>query len=500
MNDIKIITFFKREDIRGVLIPIESYKDVPFNIERVFFIKNTDEHPRGFHAHMKTEQVLVPVSGSFKVELTDGKDMQTYNLTKDNEGLYFPVGIWLKMYDYSSDCIIFVICSYEYDEKEYIRNFGDFLKYRTRQEQSIKSIQRFDLQKQTKLIQKELYHSVKNVINNNAFVLGKDLQIFEDNFAKYIGAKFCVGCSNGTAAMVCALKALQLQPNDEVIVQSNTYIAAPLAIELCKLKIKIVDIDNTLHLDLDELEKNLTEKIKVVLIVHLYGGSADMGRLLELKRRYGFYLIEDAAQAHGSLYNGKKLGTFGELGCFSFYPSKNLGSFGEGGCITTNIEKYANYAKLYCNYGSKQKYVWEIKGSNERMHNIQAAVLNVKLQYLDYWNQQRNILAEIYNEQLSRISQITIPANNTKVYRNYHLYIILIENRDQLLEYLGEQNIHCAIHYPGTFYKSTAFQELNQLTFKADEYKKKLLSLPMYPELSIKKVNKVCDTIHEYYS
>ncbi len=374
MDDIKIITFFKREDIRGVLIPIESYKHVPFNMERVFFIKNLDEYPRGFHAHLKTEQVLVPITGSFKIELTDGKDVQTYNLTKDNEGLYIPVGIWLKMYDYSRDCIIFVICSYEYDEKEYIRNFGDFLKYHARQS----PIKCFDLQQQTNSIKKELYNSIKNVIDNNAFVLGKDLRTFEDEFAKYIGTKFCVGYSNGTAAMVCALKALQLHPGNEVIIQSNTYIAAPLAIELCRLKIKIVDIDNTLHLDLNELEKNLTEKTKVVLIVHLYGGCADMNRLLELKRRHGFYLIEDAAQAHGSMYDNKKLGTFGDIGCFSFYPSKNLGAFGEGGCIITNIEQYANYARLYRNYGSEHRYVWTIKASNERMHNIQTAIHNLK--------------------------------------------------------------------------------------------------------------------------
>ena len=499
MDDIKIITFFKREDIRGVLIPIESYKDVPFNIERVFFIKNIDEYPRGFHAHMRTEQILVPVSGSFRVELTDGQDVQTYNLTIDNEGLYIPVGIWLKMYDYSSDCIIFVICSYEYEESEYIRNVGDFLKYRDQQTKNQAPIKCFDLQQQTRGIKKELYQSIKKVIDNGAFVLGEDLQIFEDRFAKYTGAKFCVAYSNGTAAMVCALKMLPINPGDEVIIQSNTYIAAPLAIELCRLKIKIVDIDDTLHLDLDELEKNLTEKTTVVLIVHLYGGSADMNRLMKLKAAHGFYLIEDAAQAHGSMYDNKKLGTFGDIGCFSFYPSKNLGALGEGGCIVTNVEQYAKYARLYRNYGSEQQYVWEIKGSNERMHNIQAAILNVKLQYLDQWNQQRNNLAKIYNERLCKMPQIIIPANNDKVYRNYHLYVILVEKRDQLLRYLGEHDIQCAVHYPVTLHKSKAFQELNQLNFKADIYKKKLLSLPIYPELSIANVNRVCDMIEEYY-
>ena len=496
MENIQLLNFFKRTDIRGTLIPIEAYKNVPFQIKRVFFIKDLDQYPRGFHAHKITEQVLFPITGSLKVDLTDGTTVNTYNLDKDNVGLYIPIDTWVKMYDYLPDTIICVLCSHEYDETEYMRNYGDFVKYVNTPNNKISC---FDLSKQTQQLYPQIEKAVNNIIKTNAYVMGSELDTFEKNFAEYTGSKHCVGCSNGTSAMICALKALQLPPNSEIIVQSNTYIAAPLAIEACGHKIKIVDIDDTLGMDLDKLATTLTPQTKAVLIVHLYGGCVDMDRLLKLKEIHNFYLIEDCAQAHGSMFDNKHLGTFGEIGCYSFYPSKNLGSAGEGGCIITNTDCYADYIRKYVNYGSIQRYVWEVKGSNERMHNLQAAVLNVKLPYLDQWNAQRRDLAAEYDILLKDIPQVTIPNNHVKLIRNYHLYCILVDDRNELIKHLEQQEIHCAVHYPETFYKSAAFIEYNGQTFIADEIKHRIITLPMYPELEKVKVQRVCASIRAYY-
>lgn len=495
----QLINFKKRTDIRGSLIPIEGYKDVPFNIERIFYIKDMDKLPRGFHAHKKSIQVLIPLTGSFDIELTDSFEIFNYHLNKDDQGLLVPVNMWLKMENYSSDCIILIICSYEYDENEYIRNFGDFIKHQQERKESIKIVDLSEQHNNPKLMG-EIHRKMKEIINNNNFVLGSELELFEKRFAEYNNSNYCVGLSNGTAAIICALKALNLEPCSEIIVQSNTYIAAPLAIEACGHKIKIVDIDCNLNMNLDLLENALTQSTKVVLIVHLYGGSPDMYRLLELKRKWGFYLIEDAAQAHGSTFDGKKLGTFGDIGCFSFYPTKNLGCFGEGGCIITDNKNHYNYIKKYRNYGSEEKYIWELKGCNERMHNIQASILNVKLEYLDMWNNKRRLLAEIYNKLLKNINEITIIQDHPLLNRNYHLYVILVDRRTELMKYLAENNIQTTIHYPQTFYKSSAFVELNNNTFLADNNKHKLLTLPLYPELTEQTAQYICEKIKMFYT
>lgn len=496
--EIKFIQFNKRSDLRGSLIPIESYKDVPFNIERIFYIKNMDNLPRGFHAHKKSIQILIPIVGSFDIELTDTFETWRYHLDNDSIGLLVPTYVWLRMENYSDNCVILVICSYEYDENEYIRNYGDFIKYQTDKNMMIKCFDLYDQHKNPALAS-DIHKKLNVIIENNQFVLGSDLNLFEKRFAEYNEIKYCIGVSNGTSAIICALKALNLEPNSEIIVQSNTYIAAPLAIDACGHRIKIIDVDETLNIDLNILEKVLSKNTKAVLIVHLYGGCPDMHRLLKLKDIWGFYIIEDAAQAHGSTFSGQKLGTFGDLGCFSFYPTKNLGCFGEGGCVITNNIDYYNFIKKYRNYGSKEKYDWEIKGSNERMHNIQAAVLNAKLDYLDIWNNNRKILASIYDKELHNIDEIIIPKCHPLLNRNYHLYVILADKRDELVTYLKNKNIQTAIHYPNTFYKSDAFKDLNKYTFNADKIKDKLISLPMYPELTKDQVLKVCFEIKKFY-
>lgn len=495
MKNIRVIHFNSRKDERGVLTPIEWMKDIPFNIKRIFYIKDMNEIPRGNHAHRKTKQVLIPIKGGFDLELTDGVDNMEIHMDSSENGIFIPTYIWLRMKKFTTDCIIMVLCSHEYDETEYIRDYDEFLKGKNEG----KSIHCFSLEKQTDRIKDEVIGKLNSLIESNQFVLGKELKTFEENFAKYNNIKYCVGVSDGTSAMVAALKSLKLSPGDEVIVQSNTYIAAPLAIVSCNLKVKVVDIDDTLNIDLTKLEQSITKKTKAIIVVHLYGTCPDMHKLMKIKETYGLYLIEDAAQAHGSIFDGKKLGTFGDIGCFSFYPSKNLGAYGEGGCILTDNLDHYDYILRYRNYGSVERYKWEIKGVNCRMHNVQAGVLNIKIKYLDDWNRMRSKLARVYDKLLSEVKGVEIVKNHDLLFRNYHLYVILIDHRDELVKYLKLNNVGTAIHYPNTFYKSEAFEEMNHLEFKADNISKRIISLPMYPELAIESVEKVCNLIKSFY-
>jgi dTDP-4-amino-4,6-dideoxygalactose transaminase len=503
-------TFKINSDLRGSLIAVDSEFDLPFQIKRFFYISNLDNLERGFHAHRKCEQILFPIQGSFTLILDDGIEEEEFYLDKPNEGIYVPLFTWLKMKNFSSDCIIMVICSYKYDENEYIRDHDVFLE-EIKKNKSICKISNFSLKEQTKLIKNEIINKIDDIIDSNEFVMGFDVLNFEKEFAKYNQSNYCIGVSNGCSALKIALKSLNLN-NYKVITQANTYVAVPLVCEELNIPYDLIDIDDNLLMNLDKLEEYLLTNNKesdlwyeskndfVVIIVHLYGNCVDMNRILELKNKYNFKLIEDSAQAHGSTFNGKKLGTFGDLGCFSFYPSKNLGAFGEGGAIVTNNEKYEKYCRMYRNYGSIERYKWEIIGANERMHNLQGGILSVKLKYLDDWNIKRNFISQIYNQNIkeNKLLKILKPINNCS--SNNHLFVLIVKNRDELKKYLEENNIMCAIHYPKPFYDEFAYQHKKEKFEKMELYKDKLLSLPMYPELSIKNVLIICDMINKYYS
>ena len=504
------LNFNIRKDLRGCLIPIDAYYDLPFDIKRVFYIKHLDNMERGYHAHRKCEQVLVAIQGSFTLCLDYGDKIEEFNLDECNKGVYFPLYTWLVMKNFSKDCIIMVICSYEFDENEYIRDYDIFKKEAYEYRNPVK-INNFSLSKQTKQIKQKVMKKVENIIDNTAFVMGKDVIDFENKFSKFNNSKYCIGVSNGCSALKIAISSLQLK-KPKILVQANTYVAVPLVCEELKIPYDIIDIDNNLLLDLDKLENKIKELSQepefyfesnydiVLVIVHLYGNCVDMDRLLNLKQKYNFKIVEDAAQAHGSSFKNKKLGTFGDLGCFSFYPSKNLGAMGEAGAIITNNEEYDKFCRLYRNYGSVERYKWEISGGNERMDNIQGGILSVKIDYLDEWNTNRRNLAGIYHTNLIENKKFKILKSISNCKSNYHLFIVIVENRDELKKYLENNNIMCAIHYPKPFYESIAYEHVKVENCEIMEnVKDKLLSLPMYPELSGNEVEYVCEKINSFY-
>lgn len=495
------INFKINGDLRGKLIAIDSEFDLPFDIKRIFYIKDLDNLERGHHGHRKCEQILVPINGSFTLRLDNGNEINEYYLDKPNEGIHIPLYNWISMKNFSKNCIIMVICSYKYDEDEYIRDYNTFLKEVNENKNKINKIYNFSLKEQTNLLKRKVLNNIEKIIDRNEFVMGSEVVNFENKFAEYNNIKYCIGVSNGCSALKIALKSLELK-NPKVIVQANTYVAVPLVCEELQIKYDLIDIDDNLLLDLNKLEEYLQNNNKnnelVLMLVHLYGNCVDMERLLTLKEKYNFKIIEDTAQAHGSTFKNKKLGSFGDLGCFSFYPSKNLGAFGEAGAIITNNKNYYEYCKKYRNYGSIERYKWDIVGGNERIDNIQGSILSTKLEYLDEWNNKRREIARYYLENLKQ-NNIRILKPIKDCISNYHLFVIITDKRDELKKYLESKNIFTAIHYPKPFYESKAYKHINgSHCLKMEELKDKLLSIPIYPELNKDNLERIMIEINNF--
>lgn len=364
------------------------------------------------------------------------------------------------------------------------------------------NIKFLDLKKQYKLIKDEIDKSINGVLNNCNFINGKEKTIFENEFADFIGTNYCLGVGNGTDALEIAIESLNLPENSEVLVQTNTFMATCSACTKNNLNLKFVDIDKeTLMIDLDDLKKKISSKTKLIIIVHLYGGCCNMDKLTELCNKNNILLLEDCAQSHGAKYRGRKLGTFGDASCFSFYPGKNLGAYGDGGAICSNNETLIKKCKKIANLGSEKKYYHDLIGRNSRLDTLQATILSVKLKYLDEWNNRRKEIAKIYDNGLKNIKGIEILKHVDGSDSVYHLYVILVKNREKLSDYLKKNGIDTIIHYPICCHKSKCYKIYNENNLpRAEMISDKLLSLPMYAELSNKEVYYILNKLRDFYS
>jgi dTDP-4-amino-4,6-dideoxygalactose transaminase len=352
------------------------------------------------------------------------------------------------------------------------------------------------------LIKNEIDEHLNNSIYvNNEYILGKELNIFENNFANYIQTTYCIGVGNGTDALEIAINSLSLNDTDEIITQCNTYVATCFAVSTNNKILKLVDIDkDTYQIDLNELEKNINNNTKVVIIVHLTGSCCNMDKLMTIINKYNLILIEDCSQSHGAKYNNKKLGSFGLLSTFSFYPSKNLGALGDGGAICTSNKILYEYIKKFRNNGCIEKYNHEILGRNSRLDNIQSGILNIKLKYLDQNNNKRLINANLYNKYLSNIHEIKTPKIENGCDPVYHLYMIKAYNRDKLKLYLNKNNIEVGIHYPLCISKIKFYKDMFNNSYpNSEENNNEILSLPMFPYLLEKDIIKICNVIQDFY-
>lgn len=350
------------------------------------------------------------------------------------------------------------------------------------------------------MYQKEFEDKALEVLRSGWYVLGNEVKSFENEFAEYVGAKHCVGLASGLDALWIAFKVLGIGKGDEVIVQGNTYIASVMGITINGATPIFVEPDEYFNIDASKIEEKITDKTKAILVVHLYGQASNMDTIVDICKRHDLKLVEDCAQAHGSKWNGKQVGTFGDFGCFSFYPSKNLGAFGDAGAITTNSDKLAEDVRVFRNYGSEKRYYNRVVGTNSRLDEMQAGLLRVRLKHLDELAEEKKTLCERYLNELKN-EKIVLPKLRNGATHIWHQFVIKSEYRDELIKYLDDKNIGTIIHYPIPPHLSEAYAYLGlgEGTLPITEkYAKSVLSIPLYNGMTEEEQDYVITTINEF--
>jgi dTDP-4-amino-4,6-dideoxygalactose transaminase len=354
-------------------------------------------------------------------------------------------------------------------------------------------------------LKEELDTAYHRVMESGWYVLGHEVEAFEQEFAEYCESKYSVSVGNGLEALHLILRAMEIGIGDEVIVPANTYIATLLAVSYAEATPILVEPDiNTYNIDSSEIEAAITSKTKAIIAVHLYGQSADMDAINLIAKKYDLKVIEDAAQAHGAHYKGCRVGSLGDAAGFSFYPGKNLGAFGDGGAITTNDKQLADKIRVLRNYGSQIKYQNEIKGYNSRLDELQAAFLRVKLTKLDEWNERRKKLAKYYLSELSVVENLTMPHIPEWADPVWHLFVIAHPQRDILKEYLNSVGVNTLIHYPIPAHLSNAYRADTSINTQIDSYpitelvSSQILSLPIGPHLQKQSVTEIIKNLGEF--
>ena len=359
-----------------------------------------------------------------------------------------------------------------------------------------------DLFKVNELHREEIDEAIKRVLDSGWYLLGKEVESFEKEFAEFCGTKFCIGVANGLEALTLIFRAYKelgrFKDGDEVIVPANTYIASILSVTDNNLKVVPVEPDlNTYLIDPKEIEKAITPKTKAILPVHLYGRLCDMDTINAIAKNHNLIVVEDSAQSHGAIRNGVRSGAFGNASGFSFYPGKNLGCLGDGGCVTTSDEELANSIKALHNYGSHKKYHNVYKGVDSRLDEIQAAVLRVKLKYLDKENQKRREIAKYFCENIKN-PLVTLPILGDKD-EIWHVYPVRVKNRDNFQKYLTDKGVQTIIHYPIPPHKQQAYKEWNNLSFPiTEQIHNEIISLPISQVMTDNEIKEMVEVVNQY--
>jgi dTDP-4-amino-4,6-dideoxygalactose transaminase len=349
-------------------------------------------------------------------------------------------------------------------------------------------------------LKKKIVPILFDVIKNGRFILGSDLVAFEDNIAKYFGVNKAVGVASGTAALFLALRALGIKKGDEVITTSMSFHSTAETIIMCGAKPVFTDVlEQNISMDYKQIEKKISKKTKAIVVVHLYGIPAEMDKVMDIAKKYKLFVIEDCAQAHGAKYKGKYVGTFGNLGCFSFMPAKNLGCYGEGGCVITNSDEYAKKLKSLRNHGSSVAYIHTDEGFSERLDNLQAAVLNIKLPYLDRWNKRRNQIAGMYRRGLNKKSINTLYISK-KNFCSYYAFVIKIKNREEVIKKLNQKKITTGIIYPLPLHLQPVLKKLHYKLGDlpiVEKISKEILAIPMNPFITDIEVKYIINEVNK---
>lgn len=350
------------------------------------------------------------------------------------------------------------------------------------------------------MYQDEFEEKAIEVLRSGWYVLGKEVSAFEDEFASYIGAKHCVGLASGLDALWIAFRLLGIGRGDEVIVQGNTYIASVMGITLNGATPVFVEPDEFYNIDASLIEEKISERTKAILVVHLYGQASNMKPIVDLCKKYNLRLVEDCAQAHGAKFEGKQVGTFGDIGCFSFYPSKNLGAFGDAGAIVTNDDMLADNARVFRNYGSEKRYYNKVVGANSRLDEIQAGLLRVRLKHLYELENEKKRICERYLSELDN-KKIQLPEIRVGCTHIWHQFVVRTNYRDELIEYLNSKNIGTIIHYPIPPHLSEAYHYLGIREGAlpiTERYAKSVLSIPLYNGMTNWEQDYIIETINKF--
>jgi dTDP-3-amino-3,4,6-trideoxy-alpha-D-glucose transaminase len=520
---------------------------MPFAVKRVYWIHalSADEE-RGQHAHRDTQQLLIAMSGRVLIRLNDGVRTNQYLLDSPTRGLWIPSGLWRDIVVLDDHSVLLSMASTHFDEADYIRDYGAFQIFAGN-----RRIEKFGLSNDsansskarepqinppidfhhTNLTQRnppaviappaappvlipfldlpslvaadrdELIQTLTRVLDSARFVMGPELEAFEQEFAAYCGTKYAVGVGNGLDALYLALSALGISAGDEVIVPAHTFVATWLAITRCgAIPIAVEPDASSCLLTAQAIAAKLSSRTRAVVVVHLYGSIAGIHDIRALCRQNGVPLIEDAAQAHGAASGGVRAGNFGIAGCFSFYPSKNLGAFGDGGAIVTNDLALADSVRKLRNYGSKIRYQHEVEGINSRLDDIQAAFLRVRLRRLDTENRRRQIIAKMYLARLANTAGLQLPVAGDDGGHAWHLFVVQTPLRDALQKYLSAHGCETLIHYPSPVYRFAPFVTFSPADESvADRVAARVLSLPMGPHLCDADVETVCQHIAAFF-
>jgi dTDP-4-amino-4,6-dideoxygalactose transaminase len=502
----RYVEFRTVHDERGGLGIVESSRHFGFVAKRFYFIfDNTAGQVRGSHAHKALRQFVMCLSGSVRLTVENPNGTFTFELDKRNRGVLIPPGCWRTLESFGPHTVVGVLASEEYDETDYIRDRDEYQHWLADQRRP-KKVPYLPLDRQHAALHDELLQETERVLASGEFIGGDALAHFERDFAAFCQTRFALGCGNGLDALVLALEALGIGCGDEVIVPANSFVASALAISLVGATPVFCDADlNTYGLDLDSVRSKISGRTAAIMPVHLFGIPSDMDGLSEIATARGVKLVEDAAQAHGATYRGRRCGSLGDVGAFSFYPTKVLGALGDGGAVTTSNETIANKVAMMRNYGSHRKYHHEIRGRNSRLDTLQASFLKSKLTRLPRWAERRRHLVDLYQQNLRGIEWVITPTVPLDREPAWHVFPIRIEgrSRDEVLQHLASQGIQTNIHYPTPIHLQEAYRDAGyrEMDFPAAEQaSRQLLSLPLDPYHTDDEIYRVIEVLTSFGS
>jgi dTDP-3-amino-3,4,6-trideoxy-alpha-D-glucose transaminase len=488
----------------GMLGVVESYKHSPFVYERFYFMTDLARGSRrGGHAHKTLRQVLICLRGSGTIDVRSTREAYTFQLQSCDEALVLPPGYWRDLYDFSDDALVGALASANYDEADYIRDWEAYALWDRAPAQT--PVPYLDLARYATAVGHRVVDAMRRVVFSGQFIGGNEVTNFETSFAAYCDTTHAVGVGNGLQALTLSLRAAGIGRGDEVILPANSFIATALAVIEAGAIPVLVDVEaSTGLICVTSTAAAITERTAAIIPVHLYGHPCDMDGLAEAVDGRDILILEDACQAHGALYKGRRCGSLGGAAAFSFYPTKNLGAVGDGGAVTTNDAAFAARVRLAGNYGSERKYEHVAIGTNSRLDPVQAAALGVKLPYLERWNATRAIYAEIYRHELQNLPYLILPHVHHWAMPVWHVFPVRVpaNYRAAFIAHMAREGIGTNIHYPIPIHLQPCFRAYGWGVGSfpvTEQLAGELVSLPLDPTHTPEEIDRVVEAVRAFF-